>query len=157
MGSRPWWWSTANLPHQRRIDVAKAQDRFEVRSTKASDVSRQLALTGVAIAWVFSGSTKLLNPGIEIPSGFLAAGLLFVVGLACDFFQYVVASATWGIYSRIKELQVMAGRETEPFVSPRWLNWGAILFFVLKISVLLAGYVVLGVAFADRITSSAGS
>jgi hypothetical protein len=149
--SRPWWWSTAEMPNQRRIDVAKAQERFETRSTKASDVSRQLALAGIATAWVFSGSTKLLNPGVQIPPGFLASGLLFVVGLACDFFQYVAATASWGIYARVKELQVMAGRETEPFVSPRWLNWGALLFFLLKLLAVLAGYIVLGIALANRI------
>ena len=133
MTDRPWWWSTAQMPNQRRIDVAKAQERFDTRSTQASAITRQLAFAGIAIAWVFSGGTKLLNPGIQIPSGLLTSGLIFVIALACDFLQYAVATAVWGIYSRIKELQVMAKRETEPFVSPRWLNWGAIFFFVLKL------------------------
>jgi hypothetical protein len=106
----------------------------------------------VAIAWIFSGGTKLLSPGIQIPSGLLTSGLIFVIALAFDFLQYASATAFWGLYSRIKELQVMAKRESEPFTSPRWLNWSALWFFVLKLLALLVGYAVLAVALADRIT-----
>jgi hypothetical protein len=139
------------MPNQRKIDVATAQARYEARSTKASDVSRQLAFAGVAIAWLFSGATKLLSPHVQIPSGLLSAGLIFVIALAFDLLQYVGATLFWGLYSRIKELQVMAKHVGEPFISPRWLNWPALWFFVLKLIALVVGYAVLADALAHRI------
>ena len=139
------------MPNQRAITVDVAQERYAVRSAKASDVCRQLSFAGIATAWIFSGATKLLTGNVVIPSDLIWAGFFFVLALACDFLQYVAATLSWGLYSRLKELQVMAGRKSEPFVSPRQLNWGALTFFGLKIIALFVGYVILAVSLFHRI------
>ena len=103
-----------------------------------SEVTRQLALAGIAAIWlVRTGDTK----GVLTYSQPLQYSLLlFVVALGCDLLQYAYKSAAWGIYNRIKEWQnIPADQE---FQAPAPINWPALVFFWAKVGLTAAGYVI---------------
>jgi hypothetical protein len=101
-------------------------------SGKTSDLVRTLALSAIAIIWVF----RVDSPdGPSVPTSLLVAGFFAVATLASDLLHYVVATAVWGGYSRKKDKEGVG--EEDEFVAPVWLNWPAISFFVLKVVLLV--------------------
>ncbi len=65
---------------------------FYTLSEKASDATRQLALAGIAIVWIF----KIQDAqNVSIPRELLVPSLFFVVALALDLLQYSLAAVIW--------------------------------------------------------------
>jgi len=111
------------------------RELYYTYSGKTSDLIRQTGLGGIAVIWIFKveagGSPK-------VPHELLFPLLLIVGGLASDLLQYIVATATYGIYQRKKEL-AGAGEEDD-FKLPRQFNWASICFFVLKCTLITIAY-----------------
>jgi hypothetical protein len=117
-------------------DARKAYYEF---SGKASEIARTLALSGLAVVWIFKVDSK---DGPHVPPQLVLPAFLFVLALALDFLQYVVQTAIWGIYQRYKERK--GTKEKSEFLAPAWFNWPATFFlFPGKILVVCGGYVVL--------------
>lgn len=113
----------------------KLRADYDYFSGKASDIARQLAFAGIAIIWVF----KTDQAGrYVVPSELFLPGTLIVLGLALDFLHYIVATAIWGIYNRIKEKQHVG--EDEDFKAPPIFNWPALIFFWAKVAAIAAAY-----------------
>lgn len=104
-------------------------------TSKTSDIARALGLAGIAIIWVFktgAGTTQ------TVPFELLPAGLLLIVGLSLDLFQYVVSAAIWYFFTRKKE---KAG--VTEFVAPGWINWPGFSLFVAKVIAIVIAYIYL--------------
>lgn len=118
------------------MNLKDAQGYYTRHSTSLSAVCRQLAFAGIAVVWIFVNKD---GGQYSIPNDLLFPLTCFVVGLAFDLLQYFYASAAWGIYSRLKELE-LGDNSTNDFLAPRWINWPTILFFWLKAIALITGY-----------------
>lgn len=117
------------------MDLADYRETYYTLSGKASDITRQLAFAGIALIWIFRGTSSgpLAVPGeLLIPAGLLALALSF------DLAQYAFGAAIWAIFVRVSEGN---GIEDDTEVSaPMYFNWPALLFFWLKIFFLLLAY-----------------
>jgi hypothetical protein len=108
-------------------------------SGKASDVGRSLAFAGIAVVWVFKTGSVAQVP----PRGLLLPLALFAVALLLDLLHYVVAAFIWGIFSRYKEKRLPEDKREEDFDAPPALNYPASVLFILKLLVLVVGYLFL--------------
>lgn len=119
------------------MKLEEARQHYYAHTGSLSSVNRQLCFAGVAVVWIFS--VKEPSGAHSLPSDLLFPLVCFVLGLAFDLCQYVVASASWGLYQRHKEKSGIS--ESEDFRAPREINWVPNLFFWLKPSATLIGYV----------------
>jgi hypothetical protein len=125
---------------------SKFRGDYYEHSGRASDVARTLALSAIAVVWVFKKETEAsyaLDPPL-VASAFLA-----VAALASDILQYTWQAAVWGVWTRRKELEGAA--EDTPLVAPPWFNWPAMMLFAAKLGLVLCCYVVLLRYLASRL------
>ena len=104
-------------------------------SGRASEVARTLALSGIAVIWVFAvgevGNQKL-------PRSLLWPGAFIVATLALDLLQYAWQSAIWGGFARYYEKN---GKLPDDCVTaPAWFNWPALWFFWGKLATVAVAY-----------------
>jgi len=119
------------------MKLSSYQEAYYTHSGNASSVSRQAAFAGIALIWVFNNKT---GSEISLPTELLWPSLFLIVGLGLDVLQYITASAIWGIFHRVKEIQL--GAIPDPDVTaPPYLNWPALVFFWGKLAAISAGYV----------------
>ena len=112
------------------------RDSYYSKSTNASTVIRQASFAGIALIWVFKteyGAT------VTLPNELLWPTLFLTLSLAFDLLHYIVSTAIWGIYNRIKEIEHGPNYKEDIGVS-KYLNWPAIFFFWGKVFFVLAGY-----------------
>ena len=116
-------------------DTKKSYDYF---SGKASDIARYIAFAGFAIIWALKSEFIIKNTPQEL---IYAIGLL-TIAITADLLQYVSGTIIWGIYNRKKE-RVYQLDEKKVFYAPKYINWPTIIFFWLKIIVLISAYILL--------------
>ncbi len=108
-------------------------------TAKVSDNTRTLAISAIAIVWLF----KTEKNGLYVVSESLLWPLaLVVLALALDFFQYIYRSVVWHVIFRKKEKELANGaitEESELYVSP-WVNTMAYVFFYAKALILTFAY-----------------
>ena len=82
----------------------------------ASTAARTLALSGIAIIWIFKHDGE---NGPQLPPELLAPALWLVISLSLDLLQYVTGAVVWTIFHRYHEVK---GRMPEDKVSssPFW-------------------------------------
>ncbi|MFM0261874.1 hypothetical protein [Paraburkholderia sediminicola] len=120
--------------------IADVREKYYEHSKKASDVSRQLALAGIAVVWLFKTSIAGVAIGAYgLPSALFWPTLLMLVSLALDLLQYVWQAALWGTVSRSQEKQ--HGTDTVEWdgIRPAW-NLPANVLFWGKLVSMLVGY-----------------
>ncbi len=118
------------------VKLEDSRGYYSRHSTSLSAACRQLAFAGIAVVWIFvikKDGQVAISQNLLVPLSF------FVGGLAFDLIQYMYASAAWGIYNRIKELQSDITIETE-FKAPKVINWPTNLFFWAKSIAVVFGY-----------------
>jgi hypothetical protein len=131
------------------MKLGKAWENRDLFSAKASDITRQLAFSGIAALWIFK-STSANTP--QIPGDLVFPLFMLVLALAMDFAQYVAGSLEWHIFIRNQEKGRSATKEEDDIAdAPDWLNWPHEFFFWLKVVVLLTGYVFLVIALGNRL------
>ena len=122
---------------------------FYALSGKASDATRQLALAGIAVVWIFKVQD---GQNISVPRELLAPALFFVVALALDLLQYALASLIWEGFLHYHSKH---GAKDEDEVDAHWKwNMPANFCFVMKIVGVICGYLLL-VAYSLRVIKSA--
>lgn len=112
-------------------------------SGKASDVLRQFALGGIAITWIFKGSTTPILPSILIWAlGYLATGL------AIDFLHYFSTALMWSRFHSHHENRLYKEKDKNPKIDmdpvidhPDWMVWPSFFFFWLKAISVILGYI----------------
>jgi len=108
-------------------------------SGKASDVARTLALSGLAIIWIFNKVDK--DGNTYIPDVFFGPAALLVLALAFDLLQYVVATLVWGQFHRSREKQ--GRKDDDELTAESWRNYPQMTFFVLKLISVAGAYYLL--------------
>lgn len=108
-------------------------------TSKVSENTRTLALSAIAIVWLF----KKEDGGVYmIPQGLLVPLALVILAMALDFFQYVYRSVAWHVIFRRRErllAEEEITEETELYVNP-WVNFLAYCFFYAKVLCLAFAY-----------------
>jgi hypothetical protein len=107
-------------------------------SAKTSDVSRQLALSGFAVVWVF----KIDGPNgvARVPAALLGPALLLAIALGLDLVQYLVATLIWGSFHRWHERHLAQPSADPELTAPRYFNWPANTLFLLKETALIGAW-----------------
>jgi len=106
---------------------------FDAFSGKVSDLSRQLALAGIAIIWIFKIDNKVR---FNLPNDLYWPLYFLCLSLLTDLFQYIYGTIAWGIVLR------NCGKDEDDDnlkVSPR-INTPTWILFMLKVLLLLISY-----------------
>ena len=106
-------------------------------SKKAADIARQLALIGIAAAWIFRIQQK--DGSIEVPNRLVYSIIFLASGVAFDFFRYAFQTAFWGIYCWQKEQKGQQEFDSHP----QWVNWIPNILLWLGFASILVGYLYL--------------
>ena len=75
------------------MKLRDCKESYDYYSGKASDIIRNLGFFGLALIWAFRICRE---DKVEIPVLLRVAGLLLLLGLALDFFHYLVAAVNVG-------------------------------------------------------------
>ena len=76
------------------------KSEYSAFSGLASSTSRQLALAGIALIWVFKTQGQA---GYKLPNELLLPVICLIVSLGSDLLQYVSGSIIWGSFHRHHE------------------------------------------------------
>jgi hypothetical protein len=120
------------------------RNSFDTFSAKAGELTRQMALAGIAVSWIFKTDYKTyysLPPELYLPL------YLFCACLLTDLIQYIYGTIAWGIVLRKSKNKQ---DEDDVFVS-KVINTPTWVFFVLKIGILVVAYIFLLTAIINRI------
>lgn len=104
----------------------------------ASSSSRQLAMAGIALLWLFKsgGGTNTYTLPIEL---FLPAALL-VASLGSDLIQYILGTVIWGAFHRHHENRRKSEDDDPSIEAPPCYSYPITVFFYLKIIFVLVAY-----------------
>jgi hypothetical protein len=111
-------------------------------TAKVSENTRTLALSAIAIVWLF----KHDNDGTyEIPEKLLIPLMLVIMAMTLDFCQYVYRSIAWHIIFRMQEKRLAKKQitETSELYVNSWVNFLAYCFFYTKVVCLGFAYLCL--------------
>ncbi|MDN3699337.1 hypothetical protein QWY97_18625 [Vibrio cortegadensis] len=117
------------------MKLEDTRDNYYISTASLSTVTRQLAMAGIAVVWIFVQKSQ---GSLTIPSELMLPLSLFVTGLGTDLLQYIYSSAAWGVFNRYKELSVS---ENDDFTVSPFINWPTNLFFWSKCIVVCFGYI----------------
>lgn len=108
-------------------------------TVKVSDNTRTLALSAIAIVWLFKNQT---DGAYEVPNELLLPLTSVMVALALDFAQHVYVSISWHIRFRLDEKRLSRGEidEKTELYAPDWINDVGYIFFYGKIGFLIFAY-----------------
>lgn len=120
------------------MKIKDSWDYYYYYSGKASDILRQLGFAGIALIWVFKVES---NGGYGIAPELLPVGFWIVVALGLDFFQYLLGTAFWGIFTKLKERRQT--KEEDNFSAPGAINWPTLACFWGKSAAMLVAYFVM--------------
>lgn len=134
------------------MKLSELQERRRDASTAASNQVRTLALSGLAVVWLFTADFFKKKAAAR-PSEILAiAGAVFAAALLFDLFQLVLrAVSLWAVYHRRwKKLEGTDGADDAEILVGDWPNRLTTPPFFLKLAALLSGYVCLAIYFVHR-------
>lgn len=119
------------------MKIGECWSTFNDFTSKASTVARHLALAGIAIIWLFRTPMEAARTS---PLLLMPIVVIFIWALAFDLLHYVVGAAVWGVFCNLQERKIKITKNPEVSV-PSWMNAPANVFFVVKIGLVLFGYV----------------
>jgi len=120
------------------MELKEYLQAYYTYSEKASNIARQLGFAGIALIWVFRGTNA---NELLVPRELILPGVLLVLGLSCDLLQYVSGTIIWGLFHSMKERKGLGA--DEELKASSWLNKPILLFFVVKIVAISAGYILI--------------
>jgi len=116
------------------------QEDYYFFTGKVSDLTRQLALAGIAVIWIFR------NPDLQtnlIPDKLISPLVFLGLALSFDLLQYVYQSAAWalfyGYHRRIKHKK--DDTEIDENAKLNIVSW---IFFGLKVGFTIVAYLLIG-------------
>ncbi|MBP6276481.1 MAG: hypothetical protein KA393_03630 [Limnohabitans sp.] len=130
------------------MKLSKIREDYYYFSGKASEVTRQLSLAGIAVIWIFKSEAQ---NQLAIPKQVLEPLTLFIGSLAVDLMQYVIASLVWGAFARFHEKRGV--KDSGEVIAPNYFNYPAIVFFWTKIALAIAGYILLLLFLQQKVTA----
>jgi hypothetical protein len=123
------------------MTLKDADDIYDKRSTRVSEVARNLNFAGIALIWLFRSGEKA-SGGIPYTDWLLWPLGVFILAASFDLLQYLYASAVWGRLHRLKEIELGADSEAR-FLAPGWINRTATILFWAKSILTMTGCVLL--------------
>ena len=134
----------------RMANLEKFRQYHYDATVKVSENTRTLAISALAIVWLFK---KQDGDIYVIPEALLWPLLFVFIALTLDFFQYVYRSIVWHVIFREKEKELEKNEITEETILyvNSWANNWAYLFFYLKVLCLIVVYYGLLVYFVNNI------
>jgi hypothetical protein len=119
------------------MKLSEYKSVYEDASAQVSDITRQMALAGIAIIWIFrqtEPTDKIICPELITPL------LFFISTLFLDLSQYIYKTIAWYIFFRTNEKKNKI--TSDPFLQASTLiNKPTWLCFWLKVISLVVGYV----------------
>jgi len=115
---------------------------------KASDLTRQLCLAGIAIIWLFknpSDNSHLLNPILKYSLFILSLALLI------DLLHYVTAGYIWLRFFRKEEAKLDDKTKDPDLKSPKWKSNLIYFFYYTKIILMLASYILICIYVLEKL------
>lgn len=107
---------------------------------KASEVSRQLSLAGIAVVWIF----KHTNNDVSIlPKELVPTVVFFATALMLDLIHYVYAGIAWSIFSRHHEKKNPDKTKDPELRASKFINWPTWILFSGKLISVCIGYILL--------------
>jgi hypothetical protein len=122
---------------------------YEEASSKVSDLTRQMALAGIAIIWIFrqpDSSDKIICEGLIPPL------IFFVFTLTFDILQYIYKTVAWAIFFRTKEKKAKKKNPDPPMQANPIMNLPTWILFASKVVCLLLGYILIFTYLFDKLT-----
>ncbi|MGA7509041.1 MAG: hypothetical protein WBW72_12115 [Erwinia billingiae] len=132
-------------------------------SATLSAQTRQLAIGGIGLAWLFktSLSTNFSSENMTLiffPEKLYYALSFFVLVLMLDYLQYVIQTAIWGIRHKIYDRRFGFGTQNkEEMETPEphdCINWVPLICFVLKVAFTMVGFFNMGIFMINILLSS---
>jgi hypothetical protein len=121
------------------MKLKDARDIYYQRSTKLSEVVRQLNFAGIAVIWLFRTGEK--TGGIPYSDCLLWPLGLLIGSATLDLLHYAYASAAWGIFHRVQEKKLQNENNPEGEIhAPDTINWVSLVFFWGKTILSVAAY-----------------
>lgn len=115
------------------MKVSKVREHYAAQTAKLSDVARSLALAGLAVVWIFRNEAGRIPLLLFVPAG------LFVLALAADLAQYMIAAWNWQTQANLVR---KSAENDEHKVPPSANKWPERLH-VVKAPLVLLGFAVL--------------
>lgn len=113
-------------------------------TAKASEITRQLSLAGIAIIWLFKNvddKQNIANITQSLFDKFLIIPLLtLTIALLVDLFQYVIAGQTWINFFRKKEIEFENSTEDPEIKAPEKLRIPIYVCYYTKIVLMLFSF-----------------
>jgi hypothetical protein len=117
------------------MKLENAREAYEALSAKASEIVRQLSISGIALIWLFKSGNPA-GPGFD--PKLLRAALFIFLAITFDFLQYIAGTMIWFLYFRYMEKR--GTTEEEQFQAPEQLTWPTWSLFYLKLAMMLIAY-----------------
>ena len=125
------------------VKVKDAQEGYVRHSQATSTITRQLALAGVAVVWLFRVTEKVDGREVpRLPSELVWPLALFVTAVALDLLQYVYYSVVWHRLVDDKERETGTTGDSE-ITFGQWVNRPGRFVWYAKVIVTVIAYVLL--------------
>jgi hypothetical protein len=128
------------------MTLADCRQTYYEASTKASDLTRQLALAAIAVIWLFAAAA---TDGPKVAPALAWPLLLVIAALTLDVLQYVYKSIAWGAFA--EHAWRTGVNDTDELAAPRWINRPALGFFWGKIILVVLAYAAILVELSRRV------
>jgi hypothetical protein len=138
------------------MKLSEFNKRADEYTAKASEITRQLILGGLAIIWLF----KVSIDGTETLDRFLLVPLICLsIALVADLLQYVWGGKIWKAFFLQEETKAKANhnsdssKELDPDIkAPKKLSKPIYFFYWTKILLMLLSYLLLIVYLINKVT-----
>jgi|SRR5258705_3079405 len=132
------------------MKTEKLWDEYQYYTRDVTENSRKLAFAVAAICWFFR------TPESTFPPAILWSLALLVCFFVSDVLQYLSAAFTLRKFLEHQEEKhyLKTGALPQEVTKPRWVDYPATFFFIVKTLFLLGSFVALGTEFYWRIFKS---
>jgi hypothetical protein len=129
------------------MKTEKLWDDYQYYTRDVTENSRRLAFAVAAICWFFR------TPESTFPPAILWSLALLVCFFISDVLQYLSAAFTLRRFLEHQEEKHLSkqGELPQKVTKPRWVDYPATLFFIVKTCFLLGSFAALGMEFFWRI------
>lgn len=131
------------------LSLEKIRDRYYEHAKQASELTRTLAISGIAAVWVFAERDGSIY---RLDRSSLLAGGLFCIGLLADLLHYVVGTMLFSRFATRKEEE-----QVSEALIPKSITRAMYAFWWVKVSLVILGFVVLSFGLAQRLIANAGA
>ena len=121
------------------MKVDKYKEVYEKASGKLSDISRNIALAGIALIWIFTKT----DTQTAVPSELILPAFFLVVSLFFDMLQYAYKTIVFVVIFHQKENEIKRKkmkRDEADFQHSQRFNYATWIFFCIKIVLVFAAY-----------------